>query len=51
MHYYIMKNGKSIKRFNSKESALLYAMNELEYDSVCDCVAVVNGSGYYVWEP
>ena len=51
MHYYIMKNGKAIKRYKSKERAILYAMNDLDYDSVDDCVAVVSGTGYYVWEP
>ena len=51
MHYYIMKNGKAIKRYKNKERAILYAMNDLEYDSVADCVAVVSGTGYYVWEP
>ena len=51
MYYYIMKNGKAIKRDESKERAILYAMNELEYDSDKDRVAVVNGTGYYIWEP
>lgn len=51
MHYYIMKNGKAIKRYKNKERAILYAMNDLEYDSVADCVAVVSGTGYYVWQP
>ena len=50
MQYFVLKNGKSVKRFDSKESAILYATNELEFDSVEDTVAVVNGTGYYVWE-
>lgn len=50
MWYYVVKNGKSVKRFKDKESAILYATNELEFDSVDDTVAVVSGTGYYVWE-
>ena len=51
MNYYILKNGKAIKRYKNKERALLFAMNDLEYDSVDDCVAVVNSNGDYIWEP
>ena len=51
MNYFIMKNGKAIKQFKSKERALLYAMNELDFDSLEDCIAVVNSNGVYVWEP
>lgn len=51
MNYYVMKNGKSIRRFQSADKAILYAMFDLEYDSVDDSVAVVNGTGYYVWQP
>lgn len=51
MHYYIIKNGKAIKRYESRYRALLYAMNDLEYDSVDDCVEVVNSDGVCIWEP
>lgn len=50
MRYYIIKNGKAIKEFQSRERAILYAMNDLDYDSVDDCVSVVSGAGDYVWE-
>lgn len=51
MTYKVLKNGKCIQRFQSKEKARLYAMNDLEYDSVYDCVAVVGSNGNYYWEP
>lgn len=51
MNYYVVKIGKSIRRFESQDKAILYAMFDLEYDSVDDSVAVVSGTGYYVWEP
>ena len=50
MWYHVLKNGKSIRRFQSKERAILFAQNELDFDSVEDSVAVVNSNGYYIWE-
>jgi len=51
MAYKVLKNGKCIRRFKSLEKARLYAMNDLEYDSVDDCVAVWNSNSGYYWEP
>ena len=50
MWFFVEKNGKAIRRYKSKERAILYAQNELDFDSVYDCVAVVDSNGDYVWE-
>lgn len=50
MWYFVEKNGKAVKAYKNKERAILYAQNELEFDSVDDCVAVVDSRGNYHWE-
>lgn len=50
MWYFVEKNGKAIKHYKSKERAILYAQNELDFDSVEDCVAVVDSAGNCYWE-
>lgn len=51
MWYYVKKNGKTVKRCKSRERALIYAMRDLEYDSVDDCVLVEDENGNVLFEP
>lgn len=51
MWYFVEKNGRCIKAYKKRERALLYAMEKLDYDSVDDCVQVVDQLGKVHWEP
>lgn len=51
MWYFVEKNGKAVKAYKSRERALLYAWNDLDYDSVDDCVSVADSLGNVLWEP